>query len=68
VVLNLTPVPRANYRIGVPRPAAGARALNTDALELGGSGQDNGGSVTAHPVARTADPSRSTSRYHRSRR
>ena len=34
VVCNLTPVPRHGYRIGVPRPAAGARSLNTDVALL----------------------------------
>ncbi|RMG12585.1 MAG: 1,4-alpha-glucan branching protein GlgB [Planctomycetota bacterium] len=38
VVLNLTPVPRPGYRLGVP-PAEGYRlVLNTDAEEFGGSG------------------------------
>jgi 1,4-alpha-glucan branching enzyme len=51
VVLNLTPVPRANYRIGVPRPGRWVEALNTDATSFGGSGMGNVGGVDASPVA-----------------
>jgi 1,4-alpha-glucan branching enzyme len=51
VVLNFTPVPRTNYRLGVPRAGAWREAFNSDAVDLGGSGQGNGGRVEAHPVA-----------------
>ncbi|MBI5865149.1 MAG: 1,4-alpha-glucan branching protein GlgB [Planctomycetes bacterium] len=37
VVLNLTPVPRDNYRIGVPRAGGYVERMNTDALRYGGS-------------------------------
>jgi 1,4-alpha-glucan branching enzyme len=56
VVLNFTPVPRTNYRLGVPRPGRWREALNTDAAELGGSGHGNGGSVEAHPVGAHGRP------------
>jgi 1,4-alpha-glucan branching enzyme len=37
-VLNLTPVPRLAYRIGVPRAGRYAQRLNSDELRFGGSG------------------------------
>ena len=50
VVCNLTPVPRANYRIGVPYPGYWREVLNSDAAVYGGSGQGNLGGVEATPV------------------
>jgi 1,4-alpha-glucan branching enzyme len=52
VVCNFTPVPRENYRIGVPRPGRYRERINTDALEYGGSGVGNAGEVhaDAHPA------------------
>jgi 1,4-alpha-glucan branching enzyme len=38
VVLNLTPVPRDNYRIGVPQAGEYLRLLSSDDTEWGGSG------------------------------
>jgi 1,4-alpha-glucan branching enzyme len=38
-VFNLTPVPRQNYRVGVPNPGFWKEVLNSDAKEYGGSGQ-----------------------------
>jgi 1,4-alpha-glucan branching enzyme len=38
VVLNLTPVPRPHYRIGVPRGGTWVPLLSSDAVEFGGSG------------------------------
>ena len=49
-VFNFTPVPRPNYRIGVSEAGFWREALNTDAVDLGGSGQGNGGGVEATPV------------------
>jgi 1,4-alpha-glucan branching enzyme len=49
VVLNFTPVPRHNYRVGVPRDGFWTEALNSDAVEYGGSGQGNLGGVEAAP-------------------
>src|SRR5262249_31146625 len=37
-VFNCTPVPRLDYRVGVPVGGRWREALNTDARELGGSG------------------------------
>ena len=48
--LNFTPVTRFNYRIGVDKPGMWSEILNTDAMELGGSGQGNFGAVHAVPV------------------
>ena len=42
VVVNLTPVPRHGYRIGVPRPGRYQEVLNTDSELYGGSNVGNG--------------------------
>ncbi len=47
VILNLTPVPRHKYRLGLPRPGRWFEVLNTDAAVYGGSNVGNYGSVTA---------------------
>jgi 1,4-alpha-glucan branching enzyme len=47
VVYNCTPVPRSHYRLGVPFAGRWREALNTDALEYGGSGMGNLGVVHA---------------------
>jgi 1,4-alpha-glucan branching enzyme len=49
VVCNLTPVPRHDYRIGVPAPGRYAERINTDAQIYGGSGVGNQGEVHAEP-------------------
>jgi 1,4-alpha-glucan branching enzyme len=50
VVLNLTPVPREHYRIGVPVGGVWAELLNSDATEYGGSGFGNLGQVESESV------------------
>ncbi len=45
--LNFTPVPRADYRIGVPHGGFWKEVLNTDATEYGGTGWGNWGGVKA---------------------
>ncbi|CAN5262541.1 1,4-alpha-glucan branching protein GlgB [soil metagenome] len=45
-VANLSPVPRADYRIGLPSGGEWREVLNTDAADYGGSGVRN-----AEPVA-----------------
>ncbi|HLE80246.1 MAG TPA: 1,4-alpha-glucan branching protein GlgB, partial [Dehalococcoidia bacterium] len=50
VVCNFTPVPRHNYRVGVPRGGSWSELMNSDAHEYGGSGQGNFGGVQAAPV------------------
>ena len=47
VVLNLAPIPRTAYRIGLPEPGRWKEALNSDAGCYGGSNQGNLGSVEA---------------------
>jgi 1,4-alpha-glucan branching enzyme len=50
VVCNFTPVPRDNYRLGVPRGGVWRERLNSDARDYGGSGQGNLGAVEAAPL------------------
>lgn len=49
IACNFTPVPRENYRIGVPRPGRYRERINTDAVEYAGSGVGNAGEVHAEP-------------------
>jgi 1,4-alpha-glucan branching enzyme len=51
VVTNFTPVPRQNFLIGVPQRGVWRELLNSDALEYGGSGWGNLGSVESVPVS-----------------
>jgi hypothetical protein len=46
---RLTPVPRHNYRAGVPQGGYRKEALNSDAPLYGGSGQGNMAGVEASP-------------------
>ena len=50
VALNFTPVPRANYRLGVPASGSWREVLNSDGTEYGGSGQGNLGGVQTNPI------------------
>jgi 1,4-alpha-glucan branching enzyme len=50
VVCNFTPVPRHNYRVGVPRCGFWREVLNSDAQIYGGGGYGNFGGVEATPV------------------
>jgi len=47
---NFTPVPRMDYRIGVPVARAYRELLNTDAEVYGGSNLGNGGLVSSDPI------------------
>ncbi len=49
VVCNFTPVPRHDYRLGVPKGGPWEEILNSDAEAYGGSGQGNLGGVVASP-------------------
>jgi len=51
VVLNFTPVPRQQYRVGVPEPGWYVERLNSDAAIYGGGNIGNGGGVATEPVA-----------------
>ena len=48
-VVNLTPVPRENYRIGLPAAGRWEEVLNTDAEIYGGSNIGNPAGVTSEP-------------------
>jgi 1,4-alpha-glucan branching enzyme len=48
--LNLTPVPRPEYRIGLPRAGRWVECVNTDAEVYGGSNVGNMGGVVAEAV------------------
>jgi 1,4-alpha-glucan branching enzyme len=50
IVCNFTPVPRHNYRLGVPRGGFWKEVLNSDAKIYGGSGHGNMGGAEASPV------------------
>lgn len=56
VVLNLTPVPRHGYRVGVPVGGLWRECLNSDAASYGGSGVGNGGAVMATDQAAHGQP------------
>ncbi len=51
VVCNFTPVPRSNYRIGVPAKGFWRELLNSDVKDYGGSGQGNMGGVSTAPIS-----------------
>jgi 1,4-alpha-glucan branching enzyme len=50
VACNFTPVPRQNYRVGVPRGGFWREVLNSDSRHYQGSGQGNIGGVEAAPI------------------
>jgi 1,4-alpha-glucan branching enzyme len=47
VVLNLTPVPRVDYRLGLPSGGHWSEVLNSDSEHYGGSNLGNLGGVDA---------------------
>jgi 1,4-alpha-glucan branching enzyme len=56
-VCNFTPVPRLNYRVGVPDPGAYREILNTDSEIFGGANLGNAGLVMTQPISQN-------NRYH----
>jgi 1,4-alpha-glucan branching enzyme len=56
VVCNFTPVPRYDYRIGVPSGGYWRELLNSDAGEYGGSGLGNLGGVHADEISHHGQP------------
>ena len=56
VVLNLTPVPRYHYRVGLPRPGRWREALNSDAAVFGGSNVGNQGGVVSKDLTWHGQP------------
>ncbi len=55
-VMNFTPVPRHNYRIGVPEDGFYREVLNTDSSRYGGGDVGNYGGVETHPVPAHGKP------------
>ena len=51
MLFNFTPVPRAEYRIGVPEGGYYVELLNSDAGDYGGGNVGNGGGVSTEAVA-----------------
>ena len=51
VLLNFTPVPRENYRVGVPLDGSYQELFNSDAVCYGGSNIGNHGMIKSQPVA-----------------
>jgi 1,4-alpha-glucan branching enzyme len=49
-VCNLSPVPRREFRVGMPRPGRWVEALNTDSAYYGGSDVGNLGGIDAEGV------------------
>ena len=50
VVLNFTPVPRENYRIGVPEAGTYQEVLNSDSEYYGGSNISNGTGIQSEEI------------------
>ena len=55
-VCNFTPVPRPDYRVGVPVPGFYRDVINTDAGIYGGSGLVNAGGAMAAPLPGHGQP------------
>ncbi len=51
VVVNFTPVPRENYRVGVPQPGFYQEVFNSDSEIYGGSNLGNGGGVHTDSIS-----------------
>ena len=51
MVLNLTPVPRHDYRLGVFEAGKYQEIMNTDAATYGGSDMNNAGDVASEKIA-----------------
>ncbi|HEX7069892.1 MAG TPA: 1,4-alpha-glucan branching protein GlgB, partial [Rhodothermales bacterium] len=56
-VLNFTPVPRENYRVGVPAEGVWRERLNSDGESYGGGGIGNYGAVETTPIHYHGRPS-----------
>ncbi|MDO4887465.1 MAG: 1,4-alpha-glucan branching protein GlgB [Actinomycetaceae bacterium] len=55
-VCNFAGIPHPNYRVGLPLPGRWDEIVNTDALEYGGSGVGNFGTVNAEEVGWNGRP------------
>ncbi len=49
-IMNLSPVVRSEYRLGLPRPGGWRELINTDSRHYGGGDVGNGGGIDAQPV------------------
>lgn len=49
-ITNFTPIPRTDYKIGVPKDGFYEEVINTDAKEYNGSGQGNMGKMLANQI------------------
>jgi 1,4-alpha-glucan branching enzyme len=56
VVCNFTPLPRFNYRLGVPKDGFWREVLNSDGTDYWGSGIGNLGGIQAKPIAHHGRP------------
>jgi len=56
IVCNFTPVPRMDYRVGVPHGGFWREVLNSDAHEYGGSGMGNFGGREAEEIPSHGKP------------
>ncbi len=50
-LFNFTPVPRENYRVGLPQEGVYREVINTDSSQYGGSNCGNDGIVHSEPVS-----------------
>ena len=55
-VVNMAPVVREGFSLGLPHEGVWTEALNSDAQDYGGSGVGNGGTVTAGPEGAHGQP------------
>ncbi|HWV16426.1 MAG TPA: 1,4-alpha-glucan branching protein GlgB [Cellvibrio sp.] len=51
VILNFTPAPRENYRLGVPQPGSFKEIFNSDSAFYAGSNMGNSNSIATAPVS-----------------
>ncbi len=56
IACNFTPVPRINYRMGIPKGGLWREILNSDAHDYAGSGQGNMGAIEAAPISSHGRP------------
>lgn len=56
IILNFTPVPRENYRIGVSEAGVYREVLNSDSEYYAGSNISNGVNITTDPVSWMSHP------------
>ena len=56
VVASFTPVPRPNYRVGVPREGLWVEVLNTNSQRYGGTGEGNQQPLKTNPIRWDGQP------------